>query len=152
VLHVLFQLGRNRYALPARDVEEIIPLLAVSPLAGAPRGIAGMVNYRGDAVPVVDLAVLLLGRPAREQISTRLLILRYRAWQGKERRLGCIAEQATEILRCEPEEFRPLGVELAETAFLGPVRPDAGGLLQLISVDDLLSRQVRDALFREPLS
>jgi chemotaxis-related protein WspB len=152
VLHVLFQLGRNRYALPARDVEEIIPYLAVSALAGAPRGIAGMVNYRGDAVPVVDLALLLLGRPAREHISTRLLILRYRAWQGKERRLGCIAEQATEILRCEPEAFKPLGVELAETAFLGPVKPDAEGLLQLISVDELLSPEVRDALFREPPS
>jgi chemotaxis-related protein WspB len=149
VLFLLFQLDRNRYALPAREVEEIIPFLAVSALPGAPRGIAGMVNYRGEAVPVVDLAMLLLGRPARAYISTRLLILRYRAWQGKERRLGCIAEQATEILRCDPQAFAPLGVTLAGPSFLGPVQPDAEGLLQLIGVDELLSPDVHDALFRE---
>jgi chemotaxis-related protein WspB len=149
VLYLLFRLGQDRYALPANDVEEIVPLLAVTTLAGAPKGIAGAVNYRGGAVPVVDLAVMLLDRPARQLISTRLLILKYRAWHGENRRLGCIAEQATEVLRCTPQEFEPAGVRLTGTSYLGPVRPDAAGLVQLINVDGLLSQDVRDALFRD---
>jgi chemotaxis-related protein WspB len=149
VLYLLFRLGQNRYALPASGVEEVLPLLAVSALAGAPPGVAGVVNYRGGAVPVVDLAAMLLGRPARQLFSTRLLILKYPARNGETRRLGCIAEQATEVLRCAPQEFEPAGVELAGAPCLGLVRPDADGLVLLVEVEALLSPPVREALFKD---
>lgn len=154
-LHLLIDLEGSRYALPAAAIEEIAPLLAVTPLPGAPRGIAGAVNFRGETLPVVDLAMLLLGRPARALMSTRLVIVKYPGADGEPRRLGCIAEHATEILRCDPEEFKPAGVELggidcAGAGFLGPVRPDRDGLVQRITIEALLPEALRAALFCDP--
>ncbi len=64
MLFILFQLGSDRYALPAGQVAEVLPLVALKALLGAPAGVAGLIDYRGTAVPVIDLSALALGRPA----------------------------------------------------------------------------------------
>lgn len=48
-------------ALPIDQVIEIMRPLPVNPIARAPHGVLGMCVIRGEAVPVVDLARLLLG-------------------------------------------------------------------------------------------
>jgi chemotaxis-related protein WspB len=67
--------------------------------------------------------------------------------------LGLILEQATETLRCAPDEFKEYGLDNRQAPYLGPVRGDALGLLQWIRVQDLLTDAVRELLFPErPLS
>ncbi|MCY1538489.1 hypothetical protein D9M68_740330 [compost metagenome] len=66
---------------------------------------------------------------------------------GESRWLGLILEQATDTLRCRPEEFRDYGLEQGEARYLGPVYQGAGGLVQRIRVADLLPDEVRALLF-----
>jgi len=147
VLHILFQLGPDRYALPANAVMEVLPLVALKQLPGAARGVAGLMDFRGTAVPVVDLTELALGRPARRLVSTRLLIVRYAPAGAAPALLGLIAERATEMLRKAAGEFQAAGVATPGARFLGPVAPDRRGLIQRIEIDALLTDEVRAALF-----
>jgi chemotaxis-related protein WspB len=88
--------------------------------------------------------------PAPLRTSTRLVVVHYRADARRpDLRLGLILEQATDTLRCQPDEFRPYGLDNAAAPYLGPVRQDAQGLLQRIQLDDLLSDEVRRLLFPE---
>lgn len=147
MLFLLFQLGSDRYALPARDVIEVLPLVAWKEIPGAPRGVAGLIDYRGIAVPVLDLSALALGRPAARRVSTRLFVVRYPWSDGDVRELGLIVEHATEMLQKSPDAFQAAGV-LSETArYLGPVTQDARGLIQRIEVAQLLDDELRAALF-----
>jgi chemotaxis-related protein WspB len=146
MLFVLVQLGSDRYALPARDIVEVLPLVALKALPGTPRGVAGLLDYRGTAVPVVDLSALALGAPAHPRVSTRLLIVRYMARRGDEQFLGLVAERTTETLRREPEDFRPAEVS-TEARYLGPVVADARGLIQRVEISALLTAELRSALF-----
>ncbi len=57
--HVLVQLGEERYALAAEDVLEVGGVSDRAPLPGAPAGVAGLHNYRGNVVPLLDLASLV---------------------------------------------------------------------------------------------
>ena len=54
MLFLLFQLGKERYALEATRVVEVVPLLALKQLPQAPKGVAGIFNYRGRPVPAGD--------------------------------------------------------------------------------------------------
>src|SRR5215212_10273415 len=48
------------------DVREVVPDPALTPLPGAPGAVLGVVNLRGEVVPVLDTAALLgLGRLER---------------------------------------------------------------------------------------
>lgn len=56
---LVFELGRELYALPANQVHEVRPLGLVTRLPGTPAFLAGLINIRGRIVPVVDLRPLL---------------------------------------------------------------------------------------------
>jgi len=149
MLFLLFQLGDARYALEASRVVEVVPLLALKPLPQAPRGVAGIFNYRGRPVPAVDLAALTLGRPAREHFSTRIIIVNYPDERGTSHLLGLIAEQATETLRRDAKDFVDTGVKLDTAPYLGPILMDGNGAVQWIYEHRLLPEPVRQLLFSE---
>ena len=64
MLFLVFQLGKDRYALEARRVVEVVPLLGLKKVPQAPKAVAGIFNYRGRPVPAIDLCQLALGQPA----------------------------------------------------------------------------------------
>lgn len=51
-----FRLAGQRLAIPLESVIRVVPALKCTPLPGAPQTVLGLVNVRGQIVPVVDLA------------------------------------------------------------------------------------------------
>lgn len=149
MLFIIFQLGDDRYAFDAGQIEEILPLVGIKPVPRSPHGVAGVFNYRGAPVPVIDLSELTLGRPAQRRLSTRIIVVHYANDNGDKRLLGLIAEKAMETIRRDTNEFVSTGVGSDRTVYLGPVAADAHGLLQWIDVKKLLPKSVRDVLFQE---
>ena len=149
-LFLVFHIGHERYALKATEVAEVLPRLPLKPIAHAPLWVAGIFAHRGAMVPVIDLSALTFGEPAQARTSTRLVLVNYKPEPWLEARwLGLILEQATETLRCQPDEFQPYGVDTGEAPYLGPVRQDAQGLLQRIEVNDLLPDTVHALLYTQ---
>jgi chemotaxis-related protein WspB len=151
MLFLLFELGQDRYALRADCIVEVLPLVAVRKIPQAPAGVAGVFNYCGAPVPVIDLSELVLGRRARIRLSTRIVLVHYADEGEKPHLLGLIAENATETLRRELSDFSESGITNDEAPYLGPVTSDARGLIQWIEVNSLLSASVRELLFTQPV-
>lgn len=151
MLFLLFQLGADRYALEAARVVEVLPLLELKKLPNAPRGVAGIFNYRGQPVPAVDLSDLLLGQPAAERLTTRIVLVNHEDAAGNNQLLGLIAEHATQVVRKETADLKSPGLRLGAPPFLGPVLLDEGSMVQVVRSEKLLTNEVRDLLFAETL-
>lgn len=149
MLFLVFEVGEGRYALDTAVVERVIPLVRVTAIPGAPRGIAGTFNYGGSPVPVVDLVELALGRPAAARLDTRLIVTRYATAAGPRRALGLVAEHVTTTIRREADDFADSGVASPGAPYLGPVTADARGLIQRIDIRQLLTAAVADVLFTD---
>jgi chemotaxis-related protein WspB len=143
ILFLTFRIGEESYALDTAQILEILPLLRITRVPHAPSGVAGLINYRGRSVPVVDLRELLLGEPARPHISTRLILVRH-----GEHLLGLIAEQATEMMRRESASFADSGVASDTAPCLGPVTQDGDRLIRWFKVQELPAA-VGGVLFRQ---
>jgi chemotaxis-related protein WspB len=152
MLFLLFQLGKERYALEASRVIEVLPLLELKRLPQAPAGVAGIFNYRGRPVPAVDLGQLTLGEPASERLSTRIIVINYPDETGKNQPLGLIAEHATEIIRRERREFMEPALKLGQPPYLGPILLDSRGAIHWVREQRLLPASVRDHLFCETIA
>jgi chemotaxis-related protein WspB len=150
MLYLLFQLGKNRCALEASRVVEVVPLLAIQQPPQAPRGVAGIFNYRGRPVPAVDLGALTLGQPASERFSTRIIIVNHPDNSGTNHLVGLIAEHTTELLRKDAKDFVDPGVNLGAAPYLGPILMDGTSLIRLIYEHRLLPEPVCRLLFTEP--
>src|SRR3982074_2397318 len=99
MLFLLFELGRDRYALDVLQIAEVLPLVDITRLLQAPPAVAGIFNYRGAPVPGIDVSHLTLGRPAERRLSTRIVLVHYHDADGQTRLLGLIAERATQTVR-----------------------------------------------------
>jgi chemotaxis-related protein WspB len=150
MLFLLFELNEDRYALDTAEVIEVLPLVGLKEIPQSPTGVAGLFNYRGEPVPVVDVCEMLLGRPARALLSTRLILVRYPDGNGAGRLLGLIVEKATRTLRREPGDFVDGGIASDDAPCLGSVATDERGVIQRVDPRKLLSEAVRDVLFRQP--
>lgn len=74
---IVFALGRARYAVELRWVREVFIAGHVTPVPHAPDAVAGVVNYRGAVMPLLDLDAVLGRRsgaqPARAGESALLI-------------------------------------------------------------------------------
>ena len=150
MLLLLFQVGGDRYALDVRRVVEVIPLLQMQRIPRAPKGVSGLFNYRGRPVVAVDLAELMLGRPAGERLSTRIVVVEFPDGRGAVRQIGLIVEQATDLVRKEGAELAEPGSGSGGAPFLGAVELDRDGVIQRIHAEHLIPEHIREALFAEP--
>ncbi len=149
MLFLLFQLGKDHYALEVGQVAEVLPLVSLKLIPQAPPAVAGVFDFRSEPVPVIDLSQMALGRPAQHRLSTRIILVHYIDSHGARHLLGLIAESVTETMRCEPSDFVATGIDNHAAPYLGPVATDARGLIQWVQVDQLLTPAVRDLLFKQ---
>ncbi|CAB5301730.1 chemotaxis protein CheW [Burkholderia multivorans] len=147
-LFLMFELDGERYALDAAGIDAVLPLATAKAVPGAPDWIAGLLIHDGEPVPVIDVPMLALGRRAHALRSTRLVMVRYRgAAADGGRRIGLIVERATQTMRIDRAAFRASGMTTPRTRWLGSVASTRDGIVQLVSVADLLDDVARLHLF-----
>lgn len=137
MLFVLCQIGSNRYALPASQVVEVLPLVNLLPLPQAARGVAGVFNYHSEPIPVFDLTQVIVGQPAQFRVSTRIVLARQQIGTGESRTVGFLAEHATATFRCAAESLVPQALASTSCPWLGPVFTDAEGMIQTLDLSRL---------------
>jgi chemotaxis-related protein WspB len=146
MLFLVFQLGKDRYAMEARRVIEVLPLVEIRPVPRSPAWLAGLFDCRGAPVPLIDLSELALGHPARRCLSTRIVLAHCPGGDGADRLVGVIVEKATGTLRRDAAQFVDSGVRNDAAPYLGAVASDAEGLLQRIELERLLSPAMQGVL------
>ena len=152
MLLLVFCLGDDRYAIETGRVVEVIPQVTLRKLPHAPDCVAGLFNYRGGVVPVIDLCALTQGQPCRPSLSTRIVLVRYtRPGDAVERVLGLMAERVTETLKASEGDLVSSGVSVERAPYLGKILMDADGMVQILAVERLLSHGLCDELFAEPV-
>ena len=71
---VYFTLSDRYYACYGTDAKEILPVLRINPIPGAPNYILGVVNVRGDIESVLDLN-RILGVPSQPKSNKNRIII-----------------------------------------------------------------------------
>jgi chemotaxis-related protein WspB len=147
MLLLVFQLGASRFALDARAIVEVVPLMKLEPIAHAPAYVAGLFNYRGELVPVIDLRQLTRDQPCSPHMTSRIMLVNYPLPGGRQRLLGLLAEQVTETIKREREAFTANGIHIHDTPYLGDIAQDEQGMIHFLQFEQLLPAAVCELLF-----
>jgi len=142
---LVFHIGADRYGLPLRQVQRVLPLLELKGIPLAPDSVAGLMNLHGDPMPVIDLSRISGGAPSRRHFDTRIVVADYTSPEGAVHALGLMAERVQGVQDVSPQDLAPSGVQAAP--FLGRVAGDAKGMVQLVEVNQLLPAELRGRLF-----
>jgi chemotaxis-related protein WspB len=144
MLLIMCHAGTDRFAIEARHVQELLPQARLQRLGGSPSWLAGLLVYRGTAMPVMDLTQLVHGRPCPNRLSTRIIVLQAEL-EGRDRRFGVLAEN---VQLCEShDEPRESRSDLGEPTSLGSLRLDSQGVFQLLDPTLLVGKERRAILY-----
>lgn len=150
MLFLSFHIGSEQYAVTATQVLEILPLTSTKRIPHAPAYISGLLDYRGNPVPVINLCQLIENRTHHPVLSSRIILVNYIAVDTSTHYVGLVAEKVTETIKIDLEKFTSSGVSLPDAPYLGPLTNSNGRMTQLINVNTLLPREVQLMLFQEP--
>lgn len=138
MLYFLFQLGEESYALALRQVQRVIPRVATRPLPLAPPEVIGLAAYHGRPLPVVDLCQRVLGRPCRERLSTRIMVVSLGTGL-----VGLLVESLTRVVTLTEDCFHAPGLTLATARFLGDVAQVEDSWAQRVELEELIGPELR---------
>ncbi len=149
MLMLIFYVGDERYALESSNVVEIIPKVSLRQVHQVPEYVAGLFNYRGAIVPVIDLCQLIKKNPSRPYLSTRIMMVNYQGVNNTSCWLGLMAERVTETLNRPDISLEDKGALLEEAPYLGEMIMDDKGMIQRIRLEHLLLDSQRKLLPQE---
>jgi len=129
---VVFSLHGEHYALPITSVREIIRYIPPRATATASGVIQGMINLRGQTLPVVDLSSRLDRGPVESDRRTRILVIEVSGGA-----LGLIVDAVDGIIRVSTERIDPLPAA-ADTALGDEIAAVGERLIVLIDAERAL--------------
>jgi purine-binding chemotaxis protein CheW len=138
---VTLELDGTLYGLPVDRVQEILDMRPVSPVPNAPAHLMGVIDLRGETVPVVDMRILLGLPPKGDTPQTRILVALLRRG-GRDAVIGLRTDTVIDVARLDDDDLHPLheGQVLAWDAasILGIGRRN-GALISIIDLDGLFA-------------
>jgi len=149
MLLLLFELGESRYALATDQIVEVVPLVRFKRIPRAPEYVAGLMNYRGSPIPVIDLGLLAEGRPCAPRLSTRVILVNFPAEDKKERLLGLIAERVTETTQGEQARILSSGILMDEDLYRRDGEADREQMIQWLDLKRMIPEEAASLLFAD---
>jgi purine-binding chemotaxis protein CheW len=119
--YLTFAIAGQDYGVAILAVREIRGWTRETPLPNAPAGVRGIINLRGQVVPIFDLRVRL-GAEATPPTATHVVIV-VEAAAGQ---FGLLVDSVSDILMLDDGELKPVP----------PTATDGNGLLTALAARD----------------
>ena len=138
--YLTFRLGEEIFGLDVGKVREILDMTTITKIPRTPEFLRGVINLRGNVVPVVDMR-LKFGLPAVENTVDTCIVVTEVALEGETTVLGALVDSVQEVFELEPGQIEPaprIGTRLRTEFILGMGKRD-GTFIMLLDVDKVFS-------------
>ena len=99
---ISFSVGEEEYGLELARVKEVIRVREITWLPKAPSFVRGIINLRGDVIPIIDLRDEF-GLDSREDTAqTRVIVV-----EMEGRFMGLVVDSASQVVRISADQVDP---------------------------------------------
>ena len=150
--HLIFALGLEEFGIQVFHIKEIIGMQEITAIPRMPPHIKGVINLRGQVIPVIDLS-LKFAFPHRDYThQTCIIIVRTQTPSG-EHLIGAIADGVTEVLAISNQdiEHSPDFGSGAPVPYLVGMAKVRGKVKLLLDVDQVFRVDALMKLEKQPV-
>jgi len=143
---VCFMLAGGEYGVDISLVKEIIkPTMEPTPVPQSPPFVEGVIDLRGDIIPIIDLKKRFGIETSDDSVPTRILVI-----QMADIIVGFLVDSVTEVIRTRRSNIQdaPGRVVGVDTEFIWGVtkRSPESHLIMLLDIERILKLQEREAV------
>ena len=96
---LILKINEQPYGIMVHDIVQIVDMVAITPLPLTISSIQGVINFRGDVVPIMDLR-LRLRLPFQEyELNTPIILL-----DMKSHKIGVVSDEVEDIIEIPKED------------------------------------------------
>lgn len=135
---ISFRVGEEEYGLDLLRVKEVIRMRQITWLPKAPPCVKGIINLRGDVIPIIDLRERFGLRRRESNASTRVIVV-----EVEGQHVGMVVDAASQVVRVPRDQFDPPPPAIGDAArdFITEVGKMGDKLVIMIDVDKMLDSQ-----------
>ncbi|MCH7801399.1 MAG: chemotaxis protein CheW [Chloroflexi bacterium] len=140
---VVFDLAAEAYGVDIGAVREIIRMQDITKVPGAPAFVEGIINLRGNVIPVVDLRKRFGLSVSERNRDNRILVVDI---GGHD--IGVVVDAVTEVLRISSDSVEPPSavITTADSVYLLGIVKLEGRLVILLDLEKVLTESEKNAL------
>jgi len=140
---VVFKLEHEEFACNINDVREVLKMVRVTPLPRSLDFVEGVINLRGEVIPVIDLRKRFGLQEIEITDDSRIIIV-----EVEERMVGLIVDSVSEVNRLANEQIQDAPDQVAgqQTKLIMGVGKIDERLLIILNLDRILSSEEQIAL------
>jgi len=133
---VSFKLSNEEYGVDIMQVQEIIRLSTITHVPRAPRFVEGVIDLRGEVLPIIDLRRRFGLPPAERTAAARIVVAHI-----CDTNVGLIVDAVSEVLRLPRKAFvaAPAVVAGVDSRFLKGIGRLGNRLIILLDLDSVLT-------------
>jgi len=133
---ISFTVGSEEYGLELLRVKEVIRMRQITWLPKAPACVKGIINLRGDVIPIVDLRERFGLQQQQQTANTRVIVVEV---NGKP--VGMVVDSASQVVRVPADQFDPPPTVMGERSqdFITAVGKTGDRLIIMIDAEKILS-------------
>ena len=145
---VIFDLAAESYGVDINAVQGIIRMQTITRVPRTPEFVEGVINLRGEVIPVVDLRKRF-GLTATEETKDSRIVVVYIGGQ----QVGMVVDAVTEVLRISADSIEPPSsvITSADSAYLMGIAKLDDRLITLLDLEQALSEVEKSMLAYQEL-
>lgn len=136
--YLTFRLGDEQFGLNASQVLSILEMQRITVIPNAPEYLKGMINLRGEVLPVVDSRIKF-GMQATEETSTTCIIVLNILKDNQAIKVGALVDEVSEVRNISSEQIQEvpsIGTKYHGNYLNGMVQND-DGFIMLLNADSI---------------
>lgn len=145
--YLTFTLGEEDFALEIVKVREVLDYTTITKVPRMPAFLCGVINLRGNVVPVIDLRLMLGMKAVQKTVDTCIVIVEIHI-DGELTQMGALADSVKEVIDLDPSQIAPppkLGMKL-NNEFIRGMGKQGENFLIILDIDRVLSSSELDLL------
>ncbi|KGG80787.1 chemotaxis protein CheW [Caloranaerobacter azorensis H53214] len=100
--YVIFKIGNEEYGIDIMNVKEIGPYQKSVKVPNAPSFVEGIINYRGNVIPIISLHKRFNIEQKDIDNNTRIIVINL-----KDKQIGFIVDEASQTIRLNDKDIDP---------------------------------------------
>ena len=140
--YLTFRMGDETFATQVSKVREILELSSITKVPNAPTYMRGIVNLRGQVLPVVDTRIKFGLEPTEDTPKSRIIVLEIES-QNKLVQIGALVDTARNVIEFGEESILPPPSidDFKNAEFIEGVIESGGDFIMLIKVEKVFSKE-----------
>ena len=140
--YLTFKLSDEIFAIDVAKVREVLDFTTITKVPRTPEFMSGVINLRGNVVPVVDLRLCFEMSKTEKTVNTCIIVVEV-LLEGESAVIGALADSVEEVIDLEPEQIQPapkIGTQIRTDFIKGMGKRDAQ-FVMILDIDRVFSAE-----------